>query len=487
MIRFGILAGVSTDIQAEDRASIPDQIETCRRVIAQLGGVEVEHYIMDGYSRSGYDSLTDAMEEIPPLKQAIDHAQQGRYDVLILDNWDRLGDLGQLVNTRFKKFRKQIYSARQSGRLHDPEQYDPYSDESSDIDMHIQGIIQRYRINKMRRGWNAGMPKRIEKGLTPLRVPFGYSWVSSKEPPKLVPDQATLIRQLKDLCLQGRTLRELARFADRSGIAPPRGGAHWDPTTIRNILINTYYAGIVVLHRTKYIHDPRRKSKKRPVKQPSARWLKGKGQHESLWDEGTHRLLVKELERRYETSKYYAARYPLSGLLTCSECGQRLHRHGHGSGRTRRRVFSCKKGSSHIILPYEEAIDLVSTELVRQLREEPSAAPADADRRDERKKLEGERKQIQSGFRAGIYTESEAAEEIRKIEKKLDDLEHQENERELAAMVRVEFAQQLNDNIESIPLWIREDDPQVVNRILHMLCQQIVIHPDRRVEIIWRP
>src|SRR5690349_8041945 len=149
-VKFGILVGVSSDVQVEDKASIPDQIQTCRATIEQLGGEEVGCYVMDGYSRTGYDSLADAMEDIPPLKEAIQAAEKNQYDVLILDNWDRLGDLGQLVHTRYKKYRKQIYSARQSGRLHDPDTYDPYSDESAGIDMHIQAIIQQYRMNKIR-------------------------------------------------------------------------------------------------------------------------------------------------------------------------------------------------------------------------------------------------------------------------------------------------------------------------------------------------
>ena len=275
MIRFGILAGVSTDVQAGDKASIPDQIATCRRTIAQLGGVEVDCYTMDGYSRTGYDSLADAMNEIPPLKNAIEGAEQDAYDVLILDNWDRLGDLGQLVNTRFKKYRKQIYSARQSSRIQHPDAYDPYSDESADIDMHIQGIIQRYRQNKLRRGWNAGMPKRIENGLTPLRVPFGYVWVNSKQPPRLDPTRASLLQQMKDLLLRGRPVNAIARYADESGVAPPNRGEKWDPTSIRRMLANPYYAGIIGINRTKYIFDPKRKRKKRPVKQPRAKWGRG--------------------------------------------------------------------------------------------------------------------------------------------------------------------------------------------------------------------
>jgi hypothetical protein len=39
--------------------------------------------------------------------------------------------------------------------------------------MYVEGIIQSYRINKIRRGWNIGVPERARKGLHPLSVPFG--------------------------------------------------------------------------------------------------------------------------------------------------------------------------------------------------------------------------------------------------------------------------------------------------------------------------
>lgn len=491
MIRFGILAGVSTDIQAGDKASIPDQIATCRRAIAQLGGVEVDCYTMDGYSRTGYDSLADAMHDIPPLKEAIEGAEQDQYDVLILDNWDRLGDLGQLVNTRFKKYRKQIFSARQSSRVQDPDFYDPYSDESADIDMHIQGIIQRYRINKMRRGWNAGMPKRIEKGLTPLRVPFGYKWINSKEPPELDLSRGKLIQQMKDLLLQGRSLGEIARQADQSGIAPPNGGNQWDIGTVRYILANPYYAGVIGINRTKYIYDPQRKRKKRPVKQPRAKWKEGQGKHQALWDLGTHRAIIKELELRYQTSKHYAARFPLSGLLRCSECGKKLHRRSHGHGKGRWKVFTCEMGPSHVILPYDQGVDLIATELTKQIKEHlanpngsaphPDLAQSDVD------ELRRQRQRIQDDYKNEIYSKAEAAQRISEINSQIEAKEAEEFEQETAAEIRAEFLEQLQGNIESFPEWIKTDDPQVVNRLLSSLCEDIIIHPDRQVEVIWRP
>lgn len=185
MIRFAILAGVSSDRQAhEHKDSIPDQIKFCRGKIKALGGLEtVEPFIMDGYSRTDYDSLPAAMADIPPLAQCIEAATKDEYDVLMLDNFDRLGDLGLMVGARFRKLRKQLYSARQSGVLADPRTYDPHDNEAADIDMYVEGLINRYRINKMRRGWKVGVPKRIDLGLPPFRVAYGYDRTGKDTPP----------------------------------------------------------------------------------------------------------------------------------------------------------------------------------------------------------------------------------------------------------------------------------------------------------------
>ena len=53
--------------------------------------------------------------------------------------------------------------------------------------------------------------------------------------------------------------------------------------------------------------------------------------------------------------------------------------------------------------------------------------------------------------------------------------------------IRAEFTDLIgSDNLEHFPEWIRDDDPQVVHRLLHALCDSIIIHPDRTIEIDWR-
>ena len=69
--RFITLAAVSKDEQAIDRASIPSQLEITRATGERLGGTFVNQYVIDGYSRTAYYNLDDALADIPPLKECI--------------------------------------------------------------------------------------------------------------------------------------------------------------------------------------------------------------------------------------------------------------------------------------------------------------------------------------------------------------------------------------------------------------------------------
>ncbi len=414
-IRFGILAGVSSDVQVIDKDSIPDQIETCRRAIQQFNGIETDCYIMDGYSRSGYDSLADAMEDIPPLKQAITDAEQNQYDVLIVDNWDRLGDLGQLVHTRYKKYRKQLYSARQSGRLQDPQNYDPYADESASIDIHIQGILQTYRINKLRRGWSLGMPKRIKDGLTPSRMAYGYKYTTNREPPALDPSRAAKLIQARDMLMNGESYRVIGVLL----------GVHH--TRVPTVLANPYYAGIVAYNKTliQYVGKVRRQ-----VKQPKSKWRVGEGKHQPIFTQAEHEEIVAEIERRNEIKRRSAVDFAFAGLLRCAVCGDRVRRHKFGSRRKFKDVIICRSaGAKHVRYDYEEFFDLT----VRAIQREIEHVQLDGEEEAEidssaviLRAIEANAKQrgkIQEGFERDVYSAEEAAAKLRELEREAERLQ----------------------------------------------------------------
>lgn len=491
MIRFGILAGVSSDPQArDDKASIPDQIATCRRVVEQLGGYEIAVYIMDGYSRTGYDSLADAMRDIPPLKEAIEAAEAGKYDVLIMDNFDRLGDLGQLVSTRFKKHKRQLYSARQSGRVHDPERYDPYADESSDIAMHVEGIIQRYRLNKLRRGLILGIKKRVQEGRYSTRHPYGYRKNRETEELTLDAPVATLLIQLKEEFLRGAPLQQLAKIAQASGVPGP-GGPQWYRYTIQRILTNPFYAGKVFSGRWKTVGYKRaaKSGKRSPIMKlnPEIQELHD-GNHEPLWTWEEHLRMVEEMEERYR-------RYPrhdphnFSGLLQCTVCGKRV--------RFRGRKYRCSSTPDHISLKAADANRLIAKALADALRnyeeEIPmtSARPARKHHEVSMADLEKRIAMIQHHLEteSGVYMEKEGIEKIKnlraqinKIEAQREDQTHQDAVRRRRMAKRAELLPKLH----LLPHLFAQEEPAVNNRMLRDILTMIYVTPEHTFEFDFR-
>lgn len=477
-IRAALLVGVSTDLQAaEERASIPNQIETCRKAIRQFDGIETACYIMDGFSRSGYDSLDVAMAEIPPLGDVIRAAMADEFDVLVLDHYDRLGDLGLMVGTRFRKLRKQLYSARQSGAVADPETYNPFDTESADIDMYVSGIIQRYRINKIRRGWNLGVPARARRGLHPLALPYGYRTTGKDTPAEQIPEEVALIKAMAAMYLSGKTLQEICDYANATH--KPRRAHTWKLTVVKRIILNRFYAGITTFGKLKTVNKKR-------VRVPPSQWITGQGQHVPIYTMETYNALLLESERR-DSTRSRSKVYTLSGLLSCSVCDGKLHRHGKTT--TRYPVdLSCPKGCVNIY--YKVALQLVARTIVRALRD----FAADPHKWDEAEKLESEiqvledkRVMVQEGYEAKVYSKVEAGQKIHDLE-----IEKEKLVRQLERSAQQqEHRQRLMDFIETNDIEGVRDvilmlDPTEVNLVLTALCQTIVVTPRYEMRVVWR-
>lgn len=199
-----------------------------------------------------------------------------------------------------------------------------------------------------------------------------------------------------------------------------------------------------------------------------------------------------ELERRHETHRNYSVRFPFSGLLVCSECKQKLHRRLNGNSKTGRRlVLACAEGQSHITVDYEDLVRRVSTDLQRQLEQvntDPKKEPAEVVDQDEHliEDLRRRRKQVQEDRQVGIYTQAEAAEQIATLDDQIAKQQQKKDSQHEASLMRDEFRQTIGKRMVYFAEWILDDDPQVVHRLLHALCEKIIIFPDLRIDIHWR-
>jgi len=495
MFRFATFAAVSSSPQArEDKASLGDQVKTARASGLQQGGIETAGpFILDGYSRTGYVNLSDAIENIPPLAAAIEAAEQNKYDVLIMDNIERMGDLAPMLSTLFKKYKKQLHSARQSGRVFDPADYDPYNDESSDIMIHVEGIIQKYRINKLRRGWNIGIPRRLEKGLPPFRIAYGYTRVDKNTPP-VKNEYAVHVIQIKDWFLAGRPRAWIARQLTEAGIPKPsKTPGPWHVASIQHILLNPFYAGIVATGQKRA--GASKTGRTYLQRTPHSEWQRGTGGHEPLWDESTLLAIENEFARRAGVKNYAKVRYPLAGLMRCTVCRQKLTRRNITRGGKLQPGLGCCKGEAHVILGYDQAIRLLTRKFHKELQERQLNP---ASKSDEMQRLQAEladykarRAQVHKDYEDGIYKREEAIPRIKDLERLEQNAQHDLDELGHTQQTRAEM-RELTAGLakyteEEIYLWIAEDESSSVNRLLSTLCETLWVTPEHEIEFEWRP
>lgn len=467
MIKIGLLVGVSTDEQAKaERGSIDDQIKTCRHAVRQLGGVEVNCYIMDGFSRTGYDSLAEAMADIPPLGEAVRDAEADKYDVLMLDNFDRLGDLGILLSNRFKKIRKQLYSARQSGRLQDPATYDPYADDATDIGIGVGFLLQKYRLAKLQRGHKLGIEKRVKDGKYSVRFPIGYKKINKDLPLELDPVNAPILVMLKDEFLNGKSLDELQEIAAAVGFTTANGKGR----NVYRLLLNPFYAG-------KVFHGYHR-GKNPEVLQD--------GSHPALWSYDEHLKILDEMRIRYNRSPRHHVKV-WSGLLFCSVCDKKLW---HMAG-----VWRCP-GRDHVTFYDSDSIDLIAPQITEKLKNYTEDEQTDTtyDTSKARAELQKKIERIQHGYENGLYNITQATEKMNAVKSQIAALENEDARREEAERRKREFMssrEALGKILDDFADTLKVAPAKESNLLLRSILDRIKITPIERGEkweftFVWR-
>ena len=146
------------------------------------------------------------------------------------------------------------------------------------------------------------------------------------------PNQAGTIRRIFERYTRGHSMKRIAIELNRDGIASPqpRPGRpqSWAQSSVRHILLNERYRGVVVWGKTKKIRSPEGKRVQR--RKPESEWRRREIPEQrivsdELWKRAHERWeLVKQLygvhpgKRRGRAA---SSPYIFSGLLYCSECG----------------------------------------------------------------------------------------------------------------------------------------------------------------------
>src|SRR5688572_10474727 len=275
-LRFARWAAVSTKDQAkQEKFSIPLQLERTQKESVARGWVETAGpFIVSGQSRTKYIQLNQAERDIEALRQMLGSARSGQFDVLVMTEFDRLRELLDQIFRTLASYRVQLYSLAQPFDPIPPAQYDIYKADSTAMMVGMSQTFSRLEIARTRRKWFENMPKRItELGLPATHIAFGYRKPPGQEHDrKAIPEPDPILSRhviaLKDLHLSGHSTTQLIDYLEDQHIPPPKG-KRWYGQTVRDILRNPFYAGIVRFGASRVYIDPKTDTRKRDRKIPA--------------------------------------------------------------------------------------------------------------------------------------------------------------------------------------------------------------------------
>ena len=174
-----------------------------------------------------------------------------------------------------------------------------------------------------------GIRQSFKSGKLPINYKFmlGYRKGADSKP-EIVPDEAEVVKEIFRKYLDGCSQNQIADYLNGRGITT-KTGSKWHDVTVSNILTNEKYTGDALLPKT-YVLDCI--SKKRCINNGELPKYLVKGHHEPIISHSEFDRVQAEMARRKSKRKVaekltktengkYSAKFALSELLICGECG----------------------------------------------------------------------------------------------------------------------------------------------------------------------
>lgn len=196
----------------------------------------------------------------------------------------------------------------------------------------------------------AGRMRSFSEGKAIMSIPpYGYGKEKLKDEKgyKLVPNpkEAPHVKTMFDLCCEGLGTTAIANYLNERHIKP-RKKAYWEPSTIRDILHNETYYGILTWGKNpiKKILEKGKAKKKRFYNQKN--FMVSKGMYTPIISkeqfDQAQEMMKSRQSRTYHTN---TIKNPLAGLVICGFCGNAMIRRPYNKSfkKTPVRVYDIDK------------------------------------------------------------------------------------------------------------------------------------------------
>lgn len=319
------------DDQEGESNSIVNQKRYLESYAAEHGFTNCRHYTDDGWSGGNFDR--------PGWKSLIADVEAGKVGVILAKDMSRVGrnylETGFYTEVFFRKHDVRFIAIANGVDNDQPEtgEFVPFLNIMNDWYLKDQSkkLTAAYQV----RG-KAGQP-------TNNNCIYGYRKDPEDKHHWLIDEEAAdVVRRIYQMACEGHGPYEIARILTAERVDNPgfyftkhacglrrdyTGEAHahdWNGVTVTRILTHQEYMGHTVNFRSgkRFYRDKRHSN-------PKEKWLIFENTHEPIVTKETWELAQCALKSKKRTDTLGVAN-PLTGLLYCAECGQRMYNHRHG-------------------------------------------------------------------------------------------------------------------------------------------------------------
>lgn len=216
-----------------------------------------------------------------------------------------------------------------------------------------------------------GQRKRFSDGKVSL--PYKHFLGYEKGPdgiPRVVPEEAEIVRRIYDLFMSGLTAFAVARQLTAEGIPTPAGKTLWRATTIESILTNEKYKGDALLQKRFTVDFLQKKMK---INEGEVPQYYVENSHEAIIAPELFDKVQAELERRKRLGRKYRTGSIFSCRILCGDCGEYFGpKVWNATDKYRRTIWQCNnkyRGERPCTTPHltEEAIKAKFLEAFNQI------------------------------------------------------------------------------------------------------------------------
>ncbi len=297
----------------------------------------------------------------------INDAKEGKIDLILTKSISRFGrntvDIIQTVR-ELREINVAVFFEKENIYSDDPK---------IDFFLTIMSSIAQEESRSISSNIKWSYKKRFKEGRILLN-PKNFLGYGKDENGKIyiIPEEAKVITMIFNIFTQGHTAHEIAQILMKEKIKTIRGNKKWDAQSVLRILQNEKYAGNALLQKTVTLDYL---THKRVVNDNHEAQYYVENSHPGIISNETFELVQKRIETLYAnraTTRATNSKYPLTGLVYCTNCNRPMKRHIHGYGRSSERVvlncnhapqlkINCDRGTVRSDMVESAVLDVITT------------------------------------------------------------------------------------------------------------------------------